>query len=150
MTNSIPHTHSITRKQFLNKLLIVWAAILSLAPLYVFVRYLLPPRISERLLEMMNAGRAADLPMDSARLVKFNKTPVFLTKNQNGQVKALSGICTHLGCVVEFRQDDRRFHCNCHGSVFEIDGSNVAGPAPRPLQSLRVELKDDNIIVYRT
>jgi menaquinol-cytochrome c reductase iron-sulfur subunit len=45
----------------------------------------------------------------------------------------LSPICTHLGCHVNWVPSANQFHCPCHGSVYTIDGTNVSGPAPRPL-----------------
>ena len=45
--------------------------------------------------------------------------------------RALSAVCTHLGCTVG-RSDDG-YHCPCHGSAFSDDGTNLSGPAPRPL-----------------
>jgi cytochrome b6-f complex iron-sulfur subunit len=50
---------------------------------------------------------------------------------------------THLGCTVGYFQNDERFHCPCHGSVFAPDGSVVHGPAPRPLEWFEVTLTRD-------
>ena len=71
---------------------------------------------------------------------------------------AISGICTHLGCTVKFspfgspREETVRgytfralgeFHCPCHGSKFRGEGTNFAGPAPRPLTSYLLELSPE-------
>ena len=47
------------------------------------------------------------------------------------RLRAISAVCTHLGCTVSQTEDG--FHCPCHGSRFLADGTNVSGPAPRPL-----------------
>jgi menaquinol-cytochrome c reductase iron-sulfur subunit len=55
---------------------------------------------------------------------------VFLFREEN-RFRALSAVCTHLGCTVQ--REEEGFHCPCHGSVFGKDGENRSGPAPRPL-----------------
>jgi len=138
---------SIPRRNFLSRILAAWAGVVLLPALYVVIEYIIPPKLREKLIESLKIGKAADVVANDARMVKFNKTPVMIVKNNEGQIKAFSAVCTHLGCIVEFRSADRKFHCNCHGSVFDYDGKNVAGPAPRPLQPFRVELKQDDIYV---
>ena len=60
----------------------------------------------------------------------------------------LSAVCTHLGCTVQLLRKERtqefEFHCPCHGSRYRQDGTNYSGPAPRPLDYLRLELAPDD------
>jgi cytochrome b6-f complex iron-sulfur subunit len=56
---------------------------------------------------------------------------------------ALSVTCTHLGCTPNFLSAENKFKCPCHGSGFRITGVNFEGPAPRPLERVRVVLADD-------
>lgn len=51
---------------------------------------------------------------------------------------AISTICTHLGCVV--KSNPEGFECPCHGSRFAADGEVRKGPAPRPLNWLKVSV----------
>lgn len=60
-------------------------------------------------------------------------------------VYAVSTICTHLGCIVKTEADG--FHCPCHGSRFDKDGSVLRGPAPKPLSCLAVRKDGDSWIV---
>ena len=63
---------------------------------------------------------------------------------------ALSAHCTHLGCIVNFDEKTEKFHCPCHGSVFDISGKRVAGPANRPLTRLPLRfMKNGDIIVIK-
>ena len=55
-------------------------------------------------------------------------------RDDDGTVRALSPICTHLRYVVGFDEDAREWHCPCHGSRFDLEGSVVRGPARRPLE----------------
>ena len=57
---------------------------------------------------------------------------VFVMRFQDG-FRALSAVCTHLGCITRYRPDERIIACPCHGSRFGLDGEVLAGPAPRPL-----------------
>jgi cytochrome b6-f complex iron-sulfur subunit len=59
------------------------------------------------------------------------------------QIYALSSICTHLGCVVIWQENEQKFRCPCHGSGFYRDGVNFEGPAPRPLERFAIRMADD-------
>ncbi len=60
---------------------------------------------------------------------------------------ALSAICTHLGCTPRWLESDNKFKCPCHGSGFRKSGMNFEGPAPRPLERLKITLSDDGQIL---
>jgi len=54
--------------------------------------------------------------------------------------RALSAVCTHLGCVTRYQPDQQVIACPCHGSRFALDGEVLAGPAPRPLPHFEMTL----------
>lgn len=62
--------------------------------------------------------------------------------------RALSAVCTHLGCITRYQPDRNIIACPCHGSKFTISGDVIAGPAPRPLRWLQMALsmKGDLIV----
>jgi cytochrome b6-f complex iron-sulfur subunit len=60
---------------------------------------------------------------------------------------ALNWQCTHVGCTVPWNDAEAKFHCPCHGSVCLPSGQNVAGPAPRPLELMEIQVKGDQIFV---
>jgi len=64
-------------------------------------------------------------------------------RNRETGFAVASAVCTHLGCTVGYFQTDGRFHCPCHGSVFNADGKVEHGPAPRPLEWFEVTLARD-------
>lgn len=85
------------------------------------------------------ARRRVGMPAEIAQGLTFRADlGVFLVR-AGDRLRALSAVCTHLGCTVaEARHEDASqgeggFHCPCHGSRFSAEGRNVAGPAPRPL-----------------
>ena len=65
----------------------------------------------------------------------------------NGQVYALSLICTHLGCIVSWHPDEKRLICPCHGGMYDITGTVLGGPPPRPLPSYEVKLSGDTVVI---
>ena len=60
---------------------------------------------------------------------------------------ALRSVCIHLGCIPRWQQEQRTFRCPCHGSGFTMEGINFEGPAPRPLERLKITLDEDGQIV---
>ncbi len=72
---------------------------------------------------------------------------VFLFR-QGKRFRAVSAVCTHLGCTVNLAGTG--FHCPCHGSVFNQNGLVVSGPAPAPLPWLEVSLSRDGHLVIDT
>jgi cytochrome b6-f complex iron-sulfur subunit len=56
---------------------------------------------------------------------------------------AVSAVCTHLGCVTQWKPDADMIACPCHGSKFKADGTKIEGPAPRPLPHFAISLTAD-------
>jgi Rieske Fe-S protein len=60
----------------------------------------------------------------------------FAAKDASGSVNVFAVNCSHLGCSVAFNSGQKRFECPCHGSIFNIDGHVIHGPAVFPLSHL--------------
>ena len=60
-------------------------------------------------------------------------------KDGNGAVHAFTAVCPHLGCVVQWNEDEKTFDCPCHGSRFSKEGVVINGPATNNLEKLRLE-----------
>jgi cytochrome b6-f complex iron-sulfur subunit len=58
--------------------------------------------------------------------------------------------CTHLGCTPGWLSAEQKFKCFCHGSGFHKDGANFEGPAPRPLERVKITLADDGQLLVDT
>lgn len=63
---------------------------------------------------------------------------------------ALLAKCTHLGCTPVWWPGENKFKCPCHGSGFTKEGINYEGPAPRPLERVRISLADDGQLLIDT
>jgi cytochrome b6-f complex iron-sulfur subunit len=61
--------------------------------------------------------------------------------------------CTHMGCTPDWKANESKFKCPCHGSAFcygsafDGDGINCKGPAPRPMDRAHVELNSEGQII---
>jgi cytochrome b6-f complex iron-sulfur subunit len=74
---------------------------------------------------------------------KFKKEQrVWIVRGERG-VYALLAVCTHLGCTPRWLESEQKFKCPCHGSGFYKSGVNFEGPAPRPLERVKIFL-DEN------
>lgn len=72
---------------------------------------------------------------DSAHVL--NGLNVVILRVGTSDYRAFSNLCTHAGCGISVFEN-RRLRCQCHGSEFDIDGTNVVGPAPTPLRRFAV------------
>lgn len=68
----------------------------------------------------------------------------------DGEIRALSRKCTHLGCGVPWCESSGQFECPCHGTVFNRAGEFRSGPAPRGMDEFPVELGDDGLLYIDT
>jgi cytochrome b6-f complex iron-sulfur subunit len=55
--------------------------------------------------------------------------------------------CTHLGCTPNWFPAELRFRCPCHGSNFNASGDVIAGPAPKPLWRVMVNVTPQGDLV---
>jgi len=77
----------------------------------------------------------ADLPEGSAMPFDTGAVRGFIV-NRGGQIAALSGICTHLGCLLQLNPGARRLDCPCHSAAFAFDGSVLFKHMPESLPAL--------------
>ena len=71
--------------------------------------------------------------------------PIILLATDGGQVRALSGVCTHLACSV--RLGDHGLSCPCHGSTFSLEGRVTRGPAPDDLHTFPTTLAGNTVVI---
>lgn len=142
------------RRSFLGKIG-VGALVLGLVgQVYAYLRSLVPNVLYE-VPRRFKIGPPRELP-EGVHFIEDQRVFVFKEK---GTFRTVSAVCTHLGCTVKYvklRQPktvkirgetktfDAEFHCPCHGSRFYGDGTNYAGPAPRPLDTYRIEIAPED------
>ena len=91
------------------------------------------------------AGRPEDYPLGSVTLNPQQR--VFIVREKEGYFFALSAICSHLGCIANWKPEEGIIACPCHGSKFARTGEVLTGPAPHPLQRLQMELGEGGELV---
>lgn len=74
---------------------------------------------------------------------------IFVQRTSDTEFLALSAICTHAGCTVEFNGSNR-FNCPCHGSSYDIEGKVINGPAQRPLDDFPTAVAGDDVTISLT
>ena len=83
-------------------------------------------------------------------MFKFGASPAMLIHHEDGRWVALTAVCTHLGCTVQYEPAADRIHCACHGGVDNAyTGANVSGPPPKPLKLFKVAVNDTGVQVSR-
>lgn len=120
---------------------------------YPIYRYLASPAemaASESAVTEIALKDAQKLAPGSALIFKFGSAPAMLIHNSDGEWVALSAVCTHLGCTVQYEPARNRIHCACHGGVYNPHtGQNVSGPPPKPLKRYQVKVAEDSVVVSR-
>jgi menaquinol-cytochrome c reductase iron-sulfur subunit len=73
---------------------------------------------------------------------------VWLYTEDGKKVKAYNAHCTHLGCAYGYNAETQNFACPCHRGQFDVKtGQVLAGPPPRPLDELKVEIRNGAVWV---
>lgn len=117
--------------------------------IYPVLRYLVPPAVAELGGDEIVAAKLTELKPNFAKIFRFGNRPGLLIMTSDGTYRALSATCTHLGCTVQYRNDLRQVWCACHNGIYDLNGRNVSGPPPRPLDVFDVHLRGDEVVVSR-
>jgi cytochrome b6-f complex iron-sulfur subunit len=93
---------------------------------------------------------AHKLPMGTSLMFKFGSRPGMLIHHKDGTWLALTAVCTHLGCTVQYEPEKERIFCACHGGVYDSKtGGNVSGPPPKPLKPFVVKVTETGVVVSK-
>lgn len=136
------------RRDVLNIIVGALGTIFVLPVLYVVGRFVIPPEKKKKEETSVVVAKVSDVPPNSGKIVVFNGQKLLLT-NVNGEYKAISAICTHLQCIVQWKKDEQVVWCACHNAKYTTDGEKISGPQPAGLAKYAVKVKDDNIVVEK-
>jgi cytochrome b6-f complex iron-sulfur subunit len=128
-----------TRREFLNEIATGALGIAALGSMVVTYQYLSPNVLFEPP-TTFRAGNPDLYPSDSVTFLQDQL--VYIVRTAQG-FYAVSAVCTHLGCITQWKPEDNLIECPCHGSKFQSNGTVVAGPAPGPLPHFAISLTTD-------
>jgi len=144
-----PVPGDVPRRRFINILLGTGLLASAASFLYPILKYLVPPKLPDLGNDAVLAAKVSDLKPNTAKMFHFGTRPGILVETAAGQYHAMSATCTHLGCTVQYRPDLHEIWCACHNGMYDLNGRNVSGPPPRPLETFDVQVRGDEIYVRR-
>ena len=145
---------ALGRRAFIGLGVTLVGAVYGAAIGYPVYRYLSTPsrrEASAAAVTQVDLPGAEKLEKGAAMMFKFGTKPALLIHHKDDAWVALSAVCTHLGCTVQYEPENNRIHCACHGGVYDPKtGANVSGPPPKPLAQFLAEVSDGKVTVYRS
>jgi|SRR5215217_3746955 len=138
-----------SRRRFLDYLLGASVVATLGAIVYPIIRFMSPPQIIESTESSVIAAKLAEVPVNSGKIFKFGSKPGILVRTESGELKAFSAVCTHLDCIVQYKSDIKHIWCACHNGHYNLNGQNIGGPPPRPLEEYKVNTRGDEIVVSK-
>ena len=140
----------ISRRKFLDWFLGTTVGGFFLTVFYPVSRYLIPPEAEESTaLTMTLPVKAQEVKPNSGQIFKFGSKPGIVVRTPQGDLRAFSAICTHLACVVQYRPALQHVWCACHNGHYDLNGKNIGGPPPRPLEPYEVNFRGEQVVISR-
>jgi menaquinol-cytochrome c reductase iron-sulfur subunit len=166
MTSPNPHSSASAsktpdgaRRRFFQVVINAAAGFIGLGLAVPLVGYLVSPALKRRKQQWVDVASAREIPTGVPKQLEYVATiqdgylesktqkAVWAVKQSNGDVTVFSPMCTHLGCGYHWDGGSQQFKCPCHGSVYDISGRVVAGPAPRPLDALPSKVDNGRLLI---
>lgn len=150
----------MSRRQFLSYTLGGAGAFMSVGTVIPMLRFAADPLLQKReageYVKVVESSKITTEPQEFRFKVHqvdgwYESDPEFIAwiaKDNNNNIFALSPVCKHLGCTVNWNSEQKHpneYFCPCHGAHYTKDGKNLA-VAPKPLDEYDVKL--ENGFVY--
>ena len=148
-----------TRRRFFQWVTRAAAGFIGLSLAVPLVGYVISPALKRRVQSWVDVASVDELSVGEPKQLDYVATihdgyletkahkAVWAVKQPDGGVTVFSPICTHLGCGYHWDAADRKFKCPCHGSVYDVTGQVLAGPAPRHLDDLPSKVENGRLLV---
>lgn len=149
MQSNEPQPFQSGRRNVLTLLVGGFGALLFASVVYPVLRFMNPPKRKVKTVNSAVVAQASEIPPNSGKVVSFNGEKVLIV-NKDGEHRAMSAVCTHLGCIVQWKPDERLVWCACHNARYDAEGNIISGPQPRPLAPYNLKTKDGALILTRS
>ncbi len=148
-----------TRRRFFEWVTSAAAAVIAFGLAVPLLGYVISPAFKRREQSWVDVGDVKALPVERPTQLDYVATirdgwlqtvahkAIWAVKRSDGSVTVFSPICPHLGCGYRWDDPDRTFKCPCHGSVYDLTGKVLAGPAPRPLDVMPSKTEGGRLFV---
>jgi cytochrome b6-f complex iron-sulfur subunit len=133
------------RRSFLKAVLAFLGAASVVSFVYPLSRYLAPSVSMDKSKTLVIAKR--EIPLGDAMEIVFNGVPAVILNRPGKGLIAVSRVCTHLGCLVQYDKENKRLLCPCHAGVYDLEGNIVSGPPPKPLPKLPLRVEGETIVI---
>lgn len=142
------------RRTFLKRTIKVFFFLLSVISVSIYSIFVYPWKIRRKELVFYHVTDEDMLPVKGVRQVFFKyernnrsiNSKAFIV-NSGDDLFALSPVCTHLGCLVNWHRPKNRFLCPCHGGHYDMRGNVVKGPPPAPLNRIPLKIEDGKVYI---
>jgi Rieske Fe-S protein len=125
------------------------------------IGYLITPALKKVAADAwIPAGLLENYPVGVPTLFNFNRSKVngwektvnsfgvYIIRNEDNSILALSNKCTHLSCRVNWKQDESAYICPCHDAYFDVKGQIIKGPQPRALDTYETKVEETNLFIH--
>lgn len=148
-----------TRRKFFQWVTRAAAGLIGLGLAIPLIGYVISPALKRRDKPWVEVGGVDELTAGEPKQLNYIATvqdgylettthkAIWAIKQSNGQITVFSPMCTHLGCGYHWDATDQKFKCPCHGSVYDVTGQVLAGPAPRHLDPLPSKVEQGRLLV---
>jgi cytochrome b6-f complex iron-sulfur subunit len=138
----------VSRRGLIKYVLLAFSALATAGGVLTpIIAYLWPPKQASA----VGGGRVQiaateDLPEGTGEVYSVNNKPVLVIHTAEGY-RALSAICTHLGCILFWNKEREVIACPCHEAYFSTNGAVISGPPTSALEEYRLVVEDGEIYV---
>jgi len=126
----------VSRRDFLNEITLGALGVAGLGGAALTYQFFSPNVLFEQP-TTFRAGNPDLYPVNSVTFLQDQL--VYIVRTAAG-FYAVSAVCTHLGCITQWKPDANTIACACHGSKFQPNGKKIEGPVARPLPHYAINL----------
>lgn len=147
-TIEVPTGSQLTRRNFLDTFAVALSAAALSTGAVLGALYASPPHEHQAETDELDVGSVSEIQAQGSRTFRFGREPCVVIA-AGGKFHALSTVCSHLGCIVQWVPKSQHLACPCHRASFDLEGNVREGPPPRPLTAYTVTVHNDRVIVRR-